>query len=173
MTEVFESEINAQAERTEEERAIDVVEDKQPPEQLPNNQPEPELLNAEVEEATLRLSNLYNQITGTSAKEMSTVFMDHCYSRPWNWRPESNFLRPTKTLFVSKPNLRRRLSTNPLAPLQEDEDTLDVEYLPADKPLIYDEDRAKQLMEECEKHARLGRGEQQTDNWEEAVLALR
>lgn len=99
--------------------------------------------------------------------------MDHCYSRPWNWRPESNFLRPTKTLFVSKPNLKRRLSTNPLAPLQEEEDTLDVEYVPPENQLIYDEGRAKSLMEECEKHAKLGRGEQQSENWEEAVLALR
>lgn len=99
--------------------------------------------------------------------------MDHCYSRPWNWRPESNFLRPTKTLFVSKPNTKRRLSTNPLAPLQDEEDSLDVEYVPPESPLIYDEGRAKQLMEECEKHAKLGRGEQQSDNWEEAVLAQR
>lgn len=127
----------------------------------------------EVEEATLRLSYLYNQITGTFEKETSAVFMDHCYSRPWNWRPESNFLRPTKTLFITKPNLRRRLSTNPLAPLQDEEDNLDVEHVPSESPLIYDEDRAKHLMEECEKHAKLGRGEQQAENWEDSVLALR
>lgn len=99
--------------------------------------------------------------------------MDHCYSRPWNWRPESNFLRPTKTLFVTKANARRRLSTNPLAPLQDDEDSVDVEHLPPECPLIYDDGKAKQLMEECEKHAKLGRGENQADNWEDAILAHR
>lgn len=150
-----------------------MVENKEP-NVISNNKQESEPLSSEAEEATLKLSNLYNQITGTFKKEMSSVFMDHCYSRPWNWKPELNFLRPTKTLFVSKPNVKRRLSTNPLAPLQDEEDNLDVDYVPPDGQLIYDEGRAKHLMEESEKHARLGRGEQQQcENWEEAVLALR
>jgi hypothetical protein len=26
--------------------------------------------------------------------------MDHSYSKPWNWRPENTYAKPTKTLFV-------------------------------------------------------------------------
>jgi hypothetical protein len=52
--------------------------------------------------------------------------MDHCYARPWNWRPESTFLRPTKTLFMPKPPPTKKRSTNPLAPVQDCEEMIDV-----------------------------------------------
>lgn len=134
----------------------------------PSNTQDPDS-SPEIKEAAMKLNNLYNQISGGFEKETSSVLMDHCYARPWNWRPESDFLRPTKTLFVSKPSINKRKSTNPLAPLQDVDDVLDVETVPPDNPPIYDEGRAKQLMEECEKHANLSRGEQENENWEETI----
>lgn len=33
-------------------------------------------------------------------RELNVVLMDHSYSKPWNWRPENTYAKPTKTLFV-------------------------------------------------------------------------
>ena len=33
-------------------------------------------------------------------QELNVVLMDHSYSKPWNWRPENTYAKPTKTLFV-------------------------------------------------------------------------
>lgn len=123
-----------------------------------------------VEDAAVKLNKFYNQMAGSLEKDASTIFIDHCYSRPWNWRPESNFLRPTKTLFVSKPTSTKRKSVNPLAPLQNNDDILDVEADPYEPPPIYDEVKAKCLMEECERHAAFSRVEQGNEDWEETIV---
>lgn len=122
-----------------------------------------------VEDATVKFSNYYNQMVDPVEKHTSAILMDHCYSRPWNWRPESNFLRPTKTLFLSKPNVSKRKSTNPLAPVQECEDVLDVESVLSDPPVIYDPLKAKFMMDECERHAGFARVDQGNEDWEETI----
>jgi hypothetical protein len=33
-------------------------------------------------------------------QELNVVLMDHSYAKPWNWRPENTYAKPTKTLFV-------------------------------------------------------------------------
>lgn len=125
--------------------------------------------SVEVEETTIKLNNLYNQISGSYQKETSSIFIDHCYSRPWNWRPESNFLRPTKTLFVTRPSVNKKKSINPLVPLQDSEGLLDVETITPENPPIYDEAKAKQLMEECEKHAKISKLDQENEDWDEGI----
>lgn len=96
--------------------------------------------------------------------------MDHCYARPWNWRPECSFLRPTKTLFMAKPQLTRRRSINPLAPVQDVDDIIDVDTKPEDTVPIYDTVKAKHLMEECERHAAIVRVDDGDEDWEEHVV---
>lgn len=123
-----------------------------------------------VEDAAVKFSNYYNQMAGSLEKDPSTIFIDHCYSRPWNWRPESNFLRPTKTLLINNPNANKKKSANPLAPLQKTEDILDVVSESYDPPPIYDEVKAKSLMEECERHAAFSRVEQGNEDWEETIV---
>lgn len=125
-----------------------------------------------VEDATVKLNNLYSKMAGSLEKNIPSIFMDHCYARPWNWRPESNFLRPTKTLLVSKPTLNKRKSTNPLAPLQDIEEVIDVEEEPSENPLIYDSVKAKFLMEECQRHATFSRVDQGNEDWEETISRL-
>ncbi|XP_063909599.1 KAT8 regulatory NSL complex subunit 3 isoform X4 [Zophobas morio] len=95
--------------------------------------------------------------------------MDHCYARPWNWRPESTFLRPTKTLFMPKQPPSKRKSTNPLAPVQDYEEVIDVVATSNEPSPIYDKTKAKNLMEECERHAALARVDDGGDDWEESV----
>lgn len=89
--------------------------------------------------------------------------MDHCYARPWNWRSENNFSRPTKMLFGNKSQTRK-----------QDSDLIDVTSID-DGELgnsIYDKAKAKQLMDECEKHAKLARIDESDGNWEESVSKL-
>ena len=95
--------------------------------------------------------------------------MDHCYARPWNWRPESTFLRPTKTLFMPKQPPSKRKSTNPLAPVQDYEEVIDVVATSNEPSPIYDKTKAKNLMEECERHAALARVDDGGDDWVESV----
>lgn len=94
--------------------------------------------------------------------------MDHCYSRPWNWRPETSYIRPTKTLFVPRNNLR----VNPTLPPQrcvEERDDIDVERISPPPAPIYEAEKAKSLMEECERHAALARVGDGNEDWEESV----
>ena len=37
-----------------------------------------------------------------SERALSLIHLDHCYSKPWNWKPESSLCQPTKTLFVPR-----------------------------------------------------------------------
>nr|CAH7718441.1 unnamed protein product [Callosobruchus chinensis] len=94
------------------------------------------------------------------------VSSDHCYARPWNWRPEGNFLRPTKTLFIHKPSGKR--SSNPLAPVHDIDDIIDIES-EGKIGAIYDANKAKSLMDECESYAFNARAEQEDDDWEEKI----
>ncbi|CAH0559591.1 unnamed protein product [Brassicogethes aeneus] len=105
-------------------------------------------------------------------RENWAISSDHCYARPWNWRPESSFLRPAKTLFIQKSQHKsNRKSTNPLAPLQDAEDLIDVDSEPVDQPLNYDFDKAKQLMDECDRFVETVNPEAEEDeeNWEDKI----
>lgn len=96
------------------------------------------------------------------------ILIEHCYSRPHNWKSESNFLRPTKTLFIPQKQIKRK-SINPLAPIQYCDDVVDVEAVTPEPSTIYDEIKAKQQMEECEKYASCARVEEVDENWEESI----
>ncbi|GJQ72599.1 putative histone H4-K16 acetylation [Trypoxylus dichotomus] len=107
-----------------------------------------------------------------SEKELNSILMEHCYSRPHNRTPECRFLRPTKTLFIPQKTTKRK-STNPLAPIQECEDVIDIESIPPEQPIIYDNIKAKHLMEECERHASFARSkEEENTDWEEKISRL-
>ncbi|XP_018566282.1 KAT8 regulatory NSL complex subunit 3 isoform X2 [Anoplophora glabripennis] len=109
------------------------------------------------------------QMTNPYERENWIVSTDHCYARPWNWRPETSFLRPTKTLFVSKPISGRRKRSNPLAPIQDIEDVVDVETVVELPPPIYDVTKVKNLMEECENYASSARVDDVDEYWEDKI----
>lgn len=122
------------------------------------------------EESTETIEPHHLHVTGIEpvSAAVKLIEMEHCYARPHNWRPETSFLRPTKTLFVPQRQTKKK-SSNPLAPLQVVEDFIDVEAAPQEAPTIYDFDKAKQLMSECERHAACSRIEQGDPDWEEKI----
>lgn len=91
--------------------------------------------------------------------------MDHSYCRPWNWRPETSFIRPTKLLFVWKSNNSKHNS----GPLRANSTNIDVVNCPATPTPIYDIEKARNLMEECERHAAFARIDDGNDDWEENI----
>ncbi|CAH1986257.1 unnamed protein product [Acanthoscelides obtectus] len=126
-------------------------------------------LEEEVTRAMISDDIKYPRMMGMSNQYDSgqwAISSDHCYARPWNWRPEEHFLRPTKTLFIHKAIGKR--SVNPLAPVQDVEDIVDVES-EGKAGTIYDLNKAKSLMDECEKYAFNARVDQDEDDWEDKI----
>lgn len=69
--------------------------------------------------------------------------MDHSYCRPWNWRPETSYMRPTKCVFVWK---NSNLNTVSKAGVIDVTNSSQAEPTP-----VYDVEKARILMEESEK----------------------
>ncbi|XP_066254551.1 KAT8 regulatory NSL complex subunit 3-like isoform X2 [Euwallacea similis] len=111
------------------------------------------------------------RFTNMFERENWTVCTDHCYARPWNWRPESSFLKPTKMLFGAK-----SLGAKPLFSItglpKSGDDFVDVDGLTDVEPPApaYDMEKARGLMMECEKHATLVRHNSDDENWEEKIV---
>lgn len=109
------------------------------------------------------------QITNPFERETWTVSTDHCYARPWNWRPESSFLKPSKSLFMPKTIGIKPLFSAVGSPRNVD-DIIDVDTDVDESTPTYDIGRAITLMEECDKHASLARCSIDDENWEEKII---
>merc|ERR1719187_656878 len=111
------------------------------------------------------------RLCGTE-RALSLIQLDHCYSKPWNWKPESSLCQPTKTLFVPRVS---RNSTGIETPDHGD-DLPDVVAEPLAPGPPYDPQQAYKVMNECDRfvsfaNPRLcGAGdEEELSGWEEAV----
>lgn len=52
-----------------------------------------------------RLTTYLHQLAGCYETEVNVLAKDHCYARPWNWKPENVYVKPIKKLFFPKKNL--------------------------------------------------------------------
>lgn len=55
-----------------------------------------------LDEDSNRLVVYLRQLAGNYEMELDVIVKDHCYARPWNWKPENIYVKPTKKLFFSK-----------------------------------------------------------------------
>lgn len=53
-----------------------------------------------------KLTAYLHQLAGNYEMDVDVIFKDHCYARPWNWKPENVYVKPIKKLFFSKNNAR-------------------------------------------------------------------
>ena len=106
---------------------------------------------------------MFSQLSSyfSRGREGDIVRADHSYSKPWATHPDASRSRPIRTLLVKVDDKAR-----------SDED-VDVEA--CDKPdntfsVVYDEKRARNVMDECETYSDLVNRKKLGDNWHELLV---
>ncbi|KAK0183455.1 hypothetical protein PV327_001495 [Microctonus hyperodae] len=117
------------------------------------------------------LTTYLHRIAGYSDLESNTVVKDHCYARPWNWKPENIYVKPTRNLFFSSTRgrinqLQQKLTSNDEdIDVEHEDDSMEQSVLPCNLT------KSQQSMEESEKFVNSIRPDDDNNNndWEETV----
>ncbi|XP_032675346.1 KAT8 regulatory NSL complex subunit 3 isoform X2 [Odontomachus brunneus] len=107
------------------------------------------------------ISEYLQQLNGNYEMEVDIILKDHCYARPWNWRPENIYVKPVKRLFFSK-------NTATSDKNRKNEEII-VEDTGNDSPVLpLDLTKARQQMDEFQRITNIARPEEDED-WEDKI----
>ncbi|XP_071445251.1 KAT8 regulatory NSL complex subunit 3 isoform X2 [Hetaerina americana] len=123
------------------------------------------------EEFRLRLKRYFHRLSkqGECDNVYEMIVEEHCYSKPWNSRPDRSFMNPVKTLFVRKASPMRSVSTSTVGDQNGGEEEIDVEGDDTQLVPPFNLAESELLADECERHADSVRADICTDDWEDRV----
>ncbi|XP_043481442.1 KAT8 regulatory NSL complex subunit 3 [Leptopilina heterotoma] len=109
-----------------------------------------------------RFTTYLHQLAGCYELEVDVIVRDHCYARPWNWKPENVYVKPIKKIFFTKNHI--------LSDKQKSEEKVDVEYYNNNQSSSppFDLGRTRHLMDELQRLANFVRPDEDTE-WEEKI----
>ncbi|KAG5316423.1 KANL3 protein, partial [Acromyrmex insinuator] len=108
-----------------------------------------------------KLTAYLHQLAGTYEMDSDVIFKDHCYARPWNWKPENAYVKPVKKLFFSK---------NIASDKHRKDEEIDVENIGSEPmPLPFDLSRVRHMMDEFERLANFARPGEEEEDWEDKI----
>ncbi|XP_012278162.1 KAT8 regulatory NSL complex subunit 3 isoform X2 [Orussus abietinus] len=123
----------------------------------------PSPIGESFDENPNRLTTYLQQLAGCNELEVDCIVKDHCYSRPWNWKPENVYVKPMKKLFFVKN--QNTLSTEK----EKDDEEVEIEKdIGEPQAPPYDLTKSRHLMDEFQRLANFARPEE-SDDWEEKI----
>ncbi|XP_044593737.1 KAT8 regulatory NSL complex subunit 3 isoform X1 [Cotesia glomerata] len=110
-----------------------------------------------------KLTSFLHKLAGYTDEEVSAILKEHCYARPWNWRPENVYVKPTIRIFFTKPPLTRRKLHKRSVIDVENCDEPDKLSIPSDLT------NPRNSIEEALRLINFTRPEDSNDDWEEKI----
>ena len=95
------------------------------------------------------------------------ILLDHSYAKPWSAHPDASKVRPVKTLFLPREDVKNFSLNHPGS--KDDIDVCEPSASSCSANIMYDTAKAKTVMAECDKYVSSVSSKKTPDTWEEQI----